>query len=130
LESRNIQVIRRFQPGVEASIVPHELRQILTNLISNSVDALTVPGPILAVQIAAGPESTRLIIEDNGRGIPPSALDRIFEPFFTTKHNVGTGIGLWVTRELVQSNGGRIHAESGDLLDGMRTRFQIEFPRA
>ncbi len=130
LESRNIEVVRRFDPGVGISIVPHELRQILTNLISNAVDALTVPSPCLAVEISGVNGATRLVIEDNGRGISPAELGRIFEPFFTTKQNVGTGIGLWVTRELVKSSGGHIQAESGDLPGGMRTRFQLDFPHA
>ena len=69
-----------------------------------------------------------MIVEDNGSGIAPPALLHVFEPFFTTKMDIGTGIGLWVTHELVQSNGGRITAESGTLAEGVKTRFTIDFP--
>ncbi len=68
-----------------------------------------------------------LLVEDNGSGIPEPQRARIFDPFFTTKPDVGTGIGLWVTRELVESNQGQIFVESGSLPHGMKTRFRIEF---
>ena len=71
-----------------------------------------------------------LLVEDNGQGIDPSHQAHVFEAFFTTKADMGTGIGLWVTRELVEKNKGTIAVESGDLEDGMRTRFRLLFPLA
>ena len=71
-----------------------------------------------------------LLLEDNGIGIPAAQLPRIFEAFYSTKDDVGTGIGLWVTKELVEKNGGRISVQSGDLAHGMKTRFRVEFPAA
>jgi signal transduction histidine kinase len=71
-----------------------------------------------------------LLVEDNGDGIAPGHLERIFEPFFSTKDEVGTGIGLWVTKEIAEKNGARVSAESGDLGNGIRTRFRVEFPLA
>jgi signal transduction histidine kinase len=53
---------------------------------------------------------------------------RVFDAFFTTKSDVGTGIGLWVTKELVEKNDGVISVESGDLGQGIHTRFSLEFP--
>jgi signal transduction histidine kinase len=127
-EMKNIQIVQRVDREVQISMAPHELRQILTNLISNAADALNVEYPRVAIHIASAGEKAVLTLEDNGTGIAPDALPRIFDPFFTTKADVGTGIGLWVTRELVESNQGTITAESGDLGNGMRTRFQIELP--
>jgi signal transduction histidine kinase len=72
-----------------------------------------------------------LEVADNGEGIDPIHLPRIFEAFFSTKEEVGTGIGLWVTRELVEKNGGHIFAESSTeqtLPSGATTQFRIEFP--
>ena len=128
LETRSVQVERDFQPGVVVFMAAHELRQILTNLISNAVDALNGSGSRIAIQVAGNAETVSVVLEDNGTGIAASELPRIFDPFFTTKHDVGTGIGLWVTRELVESNRGQISAESGDLPNGMKTRFRIELP--
>jgi signal transduction histidine kinase len=128
LESKQVQVERRFEPGVEVHIAAHELRQIVTNLVSNAVDAMNTPGGRLRVSIAREETAIAIAIEDDGSGIAPSQLQRIFDPFFTTKEDVGTGIGLWVTRELVETNGGQILAESGDLANGMKTRFRVELP--
>jgi signal transduction histidine kinase len=100
----------------------------LTNLISNAADALNVERPRVSIQILAEPPNAVLILEDNGTGIPVDVLPRVFDPFFTTKADVGTGIGLWVTRELVENNHGMIAVESGALEDGMATRFRIELP--
>jgi PAS domain S-box-containing protein len=133
-ERKAIRIDRVIQPGVSVLIAPHELRQILTNLISNAADALNVRDARVAIQIFAeeqlGEQRAVFVLEDNGTGISEGALPRIFEPFFTTKSDVGTGIGLWVTRELVEANGGKISAESGELGGGMKTRFRVEFPLA
>jgi PAS domain S-box-containing protein len=128
LESKAIRVQREFSGGIEVRIAAHELRQILTNLISNASDALSGPSPCIRIRIAREADCAALSVEDNGSGIPEPVRVRIFEPFFTTKPDVGTGIGLWVTRELVEKYGGRIAVQSGDLPHGMKTRFHLEFP--
>ena len=129
-ERKGIVVERRIDPGVCVEMAPHELRQILTNLISNAADALTVENPRIVVKIFAEAPNAVFMLEDNGTGIPADVLPRIFDPFFTTKADVGTGIGLWVTRELVESNQGMIAVESGALEDEMVTRFRVELPLA
>jgi len=84
----------------------------------------------IAIHILSTGHRAVLLIEDNGSGIDDQNLPRIFEPFFTTKNDVGTGIGLWVTRELIENNDGHIFVESGALANAMRTRFRIELPLA
>ena len=54
----------------------------------------------------------RITLADNGSGMPPEVQRRMFAPFFTTKAGTGTGIGLWVTKRLVEQQGGYIHARS------------------
>jgi PAS domain S-box-containing protein len=131
-EMKNIEIARDYEPGVQVSIAPHELRQIATNLVSNAIDALSGPKSRVFIRVYREPERDRciLLLEDNGIGIPAHQIPRIFEAFFSTKDDVGTGIGLWVTKELVEKNGGHISVQSGDLPNGMKTRFQIEFPTA
>jgi PAS domain S-box-containing protein len=129
-ELKNIQIERRMDPSVAIEIAPHELRQILTNLISNAADALTGSDPMVLIEIRSEGETGVFVLEDNGSGISEAALNRVFEPFFTTKADIGTGIGLWVTRELVEKNGGRVTVESGELDNGMKTRFRVELPLA
>ncbi|WP_051979078.1 ATP-binding protein [Edaphobacter aggregans] len=125
-----IRVDRNYTPRVEIDIPPHELRQILINLIANAIDAAQGNAGILRIEISIAGNQAILLVEDNGHGIRPSHQTRIFEAFFTTKADMGTGIGLWVTREIVEKNGGAITVESGDLDHGMRTRFRLSFPLA
>jgi len=128
--SGNIAVERNLQPGVCISIAPHEYRQVATNLIANAADAVSREGAKIAVHVIAEQGKAVLLVEDNGYGVPEANLQRIFDPFFSTKKEVGTGIGLWVTKEIVEKYGGAIFVQSGELASGFRTRFRVEFPLA
>jgi PAS domain S-box-containing protein len=112
LETKNVHIERQYEPGVAVRIAPHELRQIATNLVANATDAVGLSDGRISIRIhhedgQAGAHGV-LLVEDNGSGIDADHLSRIFEPFFSTKEELGTGIGLWVTKELVERNGGRI----------------------
>jgi signal transduction histidine kinase len=127
-EMKNVAIHRSYEPGVTIHIAPQELRQIATNLISNALDASSPPNARVSIQIGREQTSAVLLVEDNGSGISEAHLHRIFDPFFTTKDDTGTGIGLWVTRELVEKAGGTISVQSGELPGGAKTCFRIEFP--
>ncbi len=130
-DTKNVQVERRYQPDVSITIAPHELRQIVTNLVANAADAVGVDHAHIMIRIAREGEKAVLEVEDNGEGIDAEHLPRIFDAFFSTKEEVGTGIGLWVTRELVEKNGGHIYARSSTergLPSGATTQFRVEFP--
>lgn len=95
-----------------------EIRQILSNLLANSLDACA-SGAIIRIEAnsAIDPrnpsrQGVRITIADTGLGIPPEHLENIFEPFFTTKKDTGTGLGLWVSRELVEKHGGSLRVRS------------------
>jgi signal transduction histidine kinase len=125
---KNVAIHRSYEPGVTVHIAPQELRQIATNLISNALDASSPPNARVSIQIGREENSAVLLVEDNGSGISEAHLHRIFDPFFTTKDDTGTGIGLWVTRELVEKAGGTISVKSGELPGGAKTSFRIAFP--
>ncbi len=130
-DTKNVRVERCFEPDVRIMIAPHELRQIMTNLIANAADAVGMEHARIRIRIALEGEKAVLEVEDNGEGIDPEHLPRIFDAFFSTKEEVGTGIGLWVTRELVEKNGGHITAKSSaasPLPSGITTQFRVEFP--
>jgi len=131
-DSTSISIERHYELNTRISIPPHELRQIATNLIANASDAVSSigPGAKVAIRIAKQDQTAILTVEDNGAGIPAANLQRIFDPFFSTKKEVGTGIGLWVTKEIVEKNGGTISVESGNLPHGFHTIFRVEFPLA
>jgi len=130
LELKHIEVVRHYQPNVQVAIAPHELRQIATNLVANATDALPTTGGKLTISIFSHHKTAILLVDDDGAGIAPQHFPRIFEPFFTTKEEVGTGIGLWVTRELVDKSGGEISVESGSATSPFVTRFRVELPLA
>lgn len=88
-----------------------ELRQVIANLVANAVDVLP-DGGVIRMVTSDSDGSVQLRVLDNGPGIPPENLTRIFEPFFTTKAELGTGLGLWVSRQIVEKHGGTIAVES------------------
>jgi signal transduction histidine kinase len=93
-----------------------QLTQAFMNVLLNALQAMPSGGVLtVAVQGARGASGERLAevrIADTGPGIPPEQVDRIFDPYFTTKEG-GTGLGLALTRKIVQEHGGRIHVEAG-----------------
>jgi signal transduction histidine kinase len=102
------------------------LRQAISNLLRNSVEACAGAGVVPAVDVEGMTEgaSIRITVEDNGPGIPPGALARIFKPFVTTKAQ-GTGLGLAIVQKVIVSHNGRIVAENRP--DG-GARFRIQLP--
>jgi len=112
------------------SAIPAELRQVLCNLVANSLDATPKGGRICLrshLSNCKGVPSIRETVADTGSGIQPEHLHHIFEPFFTTKDNFGTGLGLWVTSELIRRNQGEIRVRSRV---GRGTVFTLVLPEA
>jgi signal transduction histidine kinase len=114
LQSAHITLHRNYQTEGEVTIYPSELRQVFTNLIANAIDAMDAPGELtLSIEKLDLPSREIAIrIADSGCGIPAENLSAIFQPFFTTKGEKGTGIGLWVTKGIVDKVGGRIEIAS------------------
>jgi PAS domain S-box-containing protein len=110
-QSKNIRIERHFHKYPRVRAVSGEIKQVISNLIANAADAVGNKGTI-AVTLGSiqndGQTMLQMLIEDDGSGIPPEHLQHLFEPFFTTKKNVGTGLGLWLTKEIVDRYGGNI----------------------
>jgi signal transduction histidine kinase len=106
-------------------VEPNQVRQILINLIGNAVHA-TPEGGRVWVRISAGGGGVTLEIGDTGTGIPRENLERIFEPFFSTKPpGQGTGLGLYVSRQIVEKLGGSIDVQSRV---GQGSQFSVHIP--
>ena len=93
-----------------------EMKQLIANLVSNAADAIGHGGKIRIVMAPASRKQSNgveLKVEDSGPGISVEHRTHIFEPFFTTKKDVGTGLGLWVSKEIVERHGGHIELSSG-----------------
>ncbi|MCG6905951.1 MAG: response regulator [Desulfobacteraceae bacterium] len=127
IANRNVSVQREIAPEAETIWSdPYQLRQVLINLLSNAVQASADEGRI-DVRLQAHGEGVALEIADTGKGIPKENLDKIFEPFFSTKPpGEGTGLGLFVTRGIVEKLGGRITVESRL---GAGARFRVVLPK-
>jgi PAS domain S-box-containing protein len=117
-------------PELLVSVPPDELRQILTNIVSNACDAVSGPRGLVEIEVAERNGESVVEVRDNGEGIERENLGRIFDPFFTTKEDAGTGIGLWVTKELVEKSAGMISVHVDHLPEGFRTMFRLELPLA
>jgi two-component system NtrC family sensor kinase len=107
-----VELITVMQPEpVTVTVNRTRIEQIMVNLIVNAVDAIGEGTGTITVDVHPGADRKRVVCEvrDTGSGIPPAQLDKIFQPFFTTKpEDKGTGLGLPVAREIVQSYGGTL----------------------
>jgi PAS domain S-box-containing protein len=119
LQHQRVRVETEIVDSLTVEGFPAELRQVLTNLIVNAMDASSPQGRIrIRVQPAEAGElqgvGALIEIADSGPGIPPETVSRLFQPFFTTKGAKGTGLGLWVSMGIVQKHGGSIHIGRSD----------------
>jgi PAS domain S-box-containing protein len=111
LHAKNIRIERQFEECPPLRGLPGELKQAVSNLVSNAADAVGHEGTItihLQCLEENGARTIQVTVADDGPGIPVEHSDRIFEPFFTTKQDVGTGLGLWVTKGIVDRHGGSL----------------------
>ncbi len=131
---KNLRVERQYDCGEEAIVYPGEMRQVLSNLVTNAIEASSLRGRLrLRVRCTRswsdpGVHGIRVSVADNGSGIPPEVRHRLGEPFFTTKGQRGTGLGLWVTRSIIQRYGGEMQLRSSVLPDRHGTVFTIFLP--
>jgi PAS domain S-box-containing protein len=128
-----ISVEANFNDIQKISVSRGELLQVFSNIITNAIDAMQGGGNLsIATRKIAGStgEGIQVIIRDNGVGILQEHLDKIFEPFFTTKGNLGTGIGLWIARQLAERRGGQISIASSAEKGNSGTTVTIFIPFA
>jgi PAS domain S-box-containing protein len=125
-EGRPIDLRVRTEPGCWINGSPTELREAITNLIFNAVDALPFGGRI---ELHCRQQGEHILVEvaDTGTGMPPEVRDRVFELFFTTKGEKGTGLGLPQVLGTVERHGGTLDLDSAP---GQGTTFRMKFPRA
>jgi PAS domain S-box-containing protein len=123
----DVALNRTGSPAAYVEVFPSDLRQVFTNLISNAVDA-TPKGGEISVAVVTDENTLTVTVADTGPGIAPEHLTRLFDPFFTTKGDKGTGLGLWITRQICDKLGGRIEAANRD--DQPGARFTVSWSSA
>ena len=116
---KQLRVEREVEPGLTINTVGGELKQVLSNLIANAIDASSEGGKIVircraTRKARSGIYGIQITVADTGVGISKDDQRQLFAPFFTTKKDVGTGLGLWITKDLVEKKGGNIRFRSTD----------------
>jgi signal transduction histidine kinase len=108
INMRNITLVRRYRTSPQVLYHPGEFRQVITNLIGNALDALPRNGRLMVgVQPSsdpAGRPGVAVTVADNGSGMDRTMLDHLFQPFVTTKGEAGTGLGLWVSKGILDKH--------------------------
>ena len=117
------------EPGPQVAADPDGLRQVLVNLVENAVK-YSPDGGLVELEVEPADGRVRFAVRDRGLGIPASEHERIFEKFFRLDPNLsrgvgGTGLGLYISREIVRRMGGRIRVESEP---GRGSTFSFELP--
>ena len=112
---QQVRVQKELPAGIEVQAPQGELRQVLVNLIGNALDAMPNGGRLMvrARELVgkAGETCVRLTVADTGVGMTPEVRSRVFEAFYTTKKTTGTGIGLWLSQEIVKKCGSKTPRE-------------------
>ena len=134
IQAKNIRLSREYDETVKVMGLPGEIRQVVSNLVANAIDALPAAG-VLRIRVHHSGDLNnshrpggRIVIADTGSGIRPDHRKKLFEPFYTTKQDVGTGLGLWVSREIVQKHGGNITLRSSVAPGHSGTVFSVFLP--
>jgi len=136
IAQKKLRVETRFDRTCQMTGSQGEMRQVFSNIVANAIEASHAEGALL-LRLHTGHDwknpqkvGMRVVIGDHGLGIPPQSRSRLFEPFYSTKKDVGTGLGLWVSKSLVEKHGGSIRFRSCVLPGRSGTVFSIFLPRA
>jgi PAS domain S-box-containing protein len=132
--NKGIAIRQEIRSDASINAVPGEIRQIIANFITNSIDAIHGSGRIV-IRVSAARDwkndsaGIRITVADSGAGVLPAARHHIFEPFFTTKRDTGTGLGLWVCKNIVGNHQGSIRIRSTTALGKSGTTVSVFLPQ-
>ncbi len=134
LLNSNVSVERRERSARPILCMDSEIRQVLSNLVSNAIDAMHGVGGRLLVRSRDarewryGTSGVMITIADTGVGMDPDTVSNMYKPFYTTKGIGGTGLGLWISSEIVQRHGGWFRVRSSTRDGSSGTGFQLFLP--
>jgi PAS domain S-box-containing protein len=129
-KAARIEIRRSLDSSRKIVLRRGEMMQVISNLISNSIYAMP-GGGILSISVKDADNSADgivLTVQDNGIGIAADNLPRVFDAFFTTRGTVGTGIGLFIAKQFIEGNGGRIEIESSNSPENHGTIVRVLLP--
>ena len=134
ISNARVKVERRDRARRPVTCLDGEIRQVLSNLIANAVDALSGTERRLLIRSRdstdwrTGRSGVTLTIADTGSGMSGDTISHVFEPFFTTKGNKGTGLGLWISREIIDRHQGSLKVKSRQAAHFSGTVFTLFLP--
>ncbi len=127
IDGKGIHLIKDLPHEVVLPVHSGEILQVISNFIANSLDALPLNGT-LSLRLRKRTNGIHLLVADNGHGIPYAYAGDIFEPFFTTKGHLGTGLGLALSKRIIESHRGTIKMRSSVQPGKSGTTFKISIP--
>ena len=125
--AKGLHVSSEIDAQSTACVVPGEIRQVVANLVANAIDASS-GGAEIRVTVKKQDDDVLIRVADQGTGISEESLGHLFEPFFTTKKDLGTGLGLWVSRGLIDKHNGTLTLETKTGEQDHGTIFTILLP--
>jgi PAS domain S-box-containing protein len=135
MKNLGVEIVRDYRDAQHVLCYGSEIRQVFANLIGNSFDALRPGGRLVMrtrdqVHPRTAEQGVRVSIADSGIGMDAGTLHRLFEPFFTTKGDKGTGLGLWVSRQILKKHHATLRVRSRKAPEKSGTTFSIWLPVA
>lgn len=125
-----VQISQRHRDRRPVRCFEGEVRQVINNLVGNALDAMATGGTLLlrsreGIHWATGELGAVVTVADTGSGMSPQVLEKVFRPFYTTKGITGTGLGLWISKEIIDRHRGTLKVRSQQ---GSGTVFSIFLP--
>jgi signal transduction histidine kinase len=127
IAAKRIQLVSEVLEELTVEVHTGEILQVISNLIANALDALP-KGGTLRLRVHRDSSEVHIVVADNGHGIPSEYSQRVFEPFFTTKQDKGTGLGLHISKKIVEGYKGRIRMRSSVRQGKTGTTFRVSLP--
>jgi signal transduction histidine kinase len=127
IDSKKVHLVKDFSEDVVAPVYTGEILQVLSNLIVNALDALPLDGTLF-LRLKKLRSEVQVVIADNGHGIPQEYRDQIFKPFFTTKEERGNGLGLALSKKIIERHRGKISIRSSVRPGKSGTTFRFSLP--
>ena len=127
IAAKKVRLVKDLADEVRIEVHPGEMLQVFSNLLGNALDALPDNGT-LHLRFRRRGDQVHTTIADNGSGIPLEIFSKVFDPFFTTKKEKGTGLGLPISKSIVEGHKGRIRVRSSTRPGRSGTAFRISLP--
>lgn len=127
IESKGARLVKDVRGNLVAEVYTGEILQVISNLMINALDAIPENGTVF-LRLRKSTGRVRIVVADNGHGIPREIVGEVFTPFFTTKEGRGTGLGLSLSKKIVDHHKGTIRMRSSVRPGRSGTAFQVSIP--